>query len=151
MTGARSAGLKVGVYFYSTAVNTTEAVQEASVVIDKLKGAHLDYPVYIDMEFSGNYPNGRADLLSTAERVDIANAFCRTIMSSGYAAGIYASEYYMTSCMDYRSVSQYSYWLANYTSDNAMPSFSGRYDIWQFTNCGQLSGISGTVDFNVIF
>ncbi len=151
MTGARNAGLKVGVYFYSTAVNTTEAVQEASVVIEKLKGAHLDYPVYIDMEFSGDYPNGRADLLSTAERVDIANAFCRTIMSSGYAAGIYASEYYMASCMDYRSVAQYSYWLANYTSDNAMPSFSGRYDIWQFTNCGQLSGISGTVDFNVIF
>ncbi len=149
--GARNAGLKTGVYFYSTAVNTMEAVQEASVVIEKLKGVHLDYPVFIDMEFSGSYPNGRADKLATAMRVDIANAFCRTVISSGYAAGIYTSEYYMTSSMDYRSLSQYSYWLANYTEGNAMPGFSGRYDLWQFTNAGQLNGISGTVDMNVIF
>lgn len=151
LVGARNAGLRTGVYFYSTAINAVEAVQEASVVIDKLKGAHLDYPVFIDMEFSGSYPNGRADNLGTAERVDIANAFCRTITSSGYAAGIYASESYMASCMDFRSVSNYSYWLANYTENNAMPGFSGRYDIWQFTNGGQLNGITGTVDMNVIF
>ena len=151
LAGARSAGIKTGVYFYSTAVSTVEAVQEASVVLEKLRGTHLDYPVFIDMEYSGSYPNGRADELPTALRVDIANAFCRTIISGGYAAGIYASEYYMTSCMDYRSVSQYSYWLANYTENNAMPGFSGRYDIWQFTNAGQMNGISGTVDLNVIF
>lgn len=151
LAGARNAGLKTGVYFYSTAINTVEAVQEASVVIEKLKGMHLDYPVFIDMEFSGSYPRGRADRLGTAVRVDIANAFCRTVISSGYAAGIYAGEYYMNSCMDYRSVSQYTYWLANYTEGNAMPGFSGRYDLWQFTNAGQMNGISGTVDLNVIF
>lgn len=151
LAGARSAGIRTGVYFYSTAISTVEAVQEASVVLEKLRGTHLDYPVFIDMEYSGSYPNGRADELPTALRVDIANAFCRTVISGGYAAGIYASEYYMTSCMDYRSISQYSYWLANYTENNAMPGFSGRYDIWQFTNAGQMNGISGTVDLNVIF
>ena len=151
LLGAKNAGIKTGVYFYSTAVNTTEAVQEASVVIDKLKGAHLDYPVFIDMEFSGSFPRGRADRLATAVRVDIANAFCRTVIAGGYTAGIYASEYYMTSAMDYRALAQYSYWLANYTEGNAMPKFSGRYDLWQFTNAGQVSGISGTVDMNAVF
>lgn len=151
LEGARSAGLDVGVYFYSTAVNTAEAVHEAESVIEKLKNIRLEYPVFIDMEFSGSYPRGRADLLLMQERVRIADAFCRTVMSRGYAAGIYASEYYMDMCMDYPSVSQYTYWLANYTAGGAVPDFSGRYDIWQFTNSGQLEGISGTVDFNAVF
>lgn len=150
LAGARKAGLETGVYFYSTAVSAAEAVHEAGTVLEKLKGMQLEYPVYIDMEFSGDYPHGRADLLSVSERVGIADAFCRTVMRGGYAAGIYTSEYYMTYCMNYHSVSQYSYWLANYSS-GAMPAFSGRYDIWQFTNSGQLAGICGTVDFNAIF
>lgn len=151
MQGAKNAGIKVGVYFYSMAINPVEAVQEASVVLEKLNGAHLDYPIFIDMEYSGSYPNGRADKLPTAQRVEIANAFCRTVASSGYSAGIYASESFMRSELDYGSLSRYSYWLANYTENNALPSFSGKYDIWQFTNGGQIGGISGPVDMNVIF
>lgn len=148
---AGKAGLKTGVYFYSTAVNTAEARQEAGFVLEKLRGVHLDYPVFIDMELSGSYPRGRADTLTTAQRVDIAHAFCRTVIGSGYSAGIYASEYYMNNFMDYRALSQYSCWLANYTGNNALPAFSGRYALWQFTDAGQLNGISGTVDMNVIF
>lgn len=150
MQGAKNAGIKVGVYFYSMAVNTVEAVQEASVALEKLNGTHLDYPIFIDMEYSGNYPDGRADKLPTAQRVEIANAFCKTVMSSGYTAGIYASESFMRSALDYGALSRYTYWLANYTENNAMPAFSGRYDIWQFTNAGQIGGISGPVDLNVI-
>ena len=150
LIGAKNAGLKTGVYFYSTAVNAAEAVHEAKTVIKRLKGAHLDLPVFIDMEFSGRYPHGRADRLPTAERVNILNAFCETLTDSGYSAGIYTGEYYMRSGMDYRFVSRYSYWLANYT-ENALPGFPGRYDVWQFTDRGRLRGISGTVDMDVIF
>ena len=151
MQGAKDAGIKVGVYFYSTAVNTVEAVQEASVVLEKLNGAHLDYPVFIDMEYSGSYPRGRADRLPTAQRIEIANAFCKTVANGGYASGIYASESYMRYALDYGSLSGYTYWLANYTENNDLPAFSGKYDIWQFTNGGQIGGISGYVDMNVIF
>ena len=151
MQGAKNAGIRVGVYFYSMAINAVEAVQEASVVLEKLNGTHLDLPIFIDMEYSGSYPNGRADKLPVAQRVEIARAFCQTVTSSGYSAGIYASESYMRSALDYGSLSRYSYWLANYTENNALPGFSGKYDIWQFTNGGQISGISGTVDMDVMF
>ena len=42
-------------------------------------------------------------------------------------------------------------WLANYTRGGRLPNFSGRYDIWQFTEKGTVNGIRGIVDVNVIF
>jgi len=151
LRSAKAAGLKVGAYFYSTAVDAVEAVQEASVVIEQLGGMGLDMPVFIDMEYSGNFPAGRADALSTAQRVEIINAFCKTIVNSGYAAGVYSGESLLSTSVDYNSIAQYSIWLANYTENNAMPSYPHRYDIWQFTDRAVVSGMGGNVDLNVIF
>ena len=151
LQSARAAGLKIGVYFYSTAINAAEAVQEASAALARLGGLRLDYPVFIDMEYSGDYPLGRADTLSAAQRLEIINAFCKTIMSSGYSAGLYSGQYFLNTAIDYKAVSQYSLWLANYTELNSLPSFAGHYDIWQFTDSGQVNGIVGPVDLNVIF
>jgi GH25 family lysozyme M1 (1,4-beta-N-acetylmuramidase) len=37
-------------------------------------------------------------------------------------------------------------WLAQYNA--AGPTYSGRYDIWQYTSKGKVDGISGYVDMN---
>lgn len=149
--GAKAAGLKVGVYFYSTAIDASEAIQEASVVIEMLGGTGLDMPVYIDMEYSGDFPYGRADTLGTAQRVEIINAFCKTIVNSGYTAGVYSGESLLTHEVDYNSIAQYSVWLANYTENNSLPSYPHSYHIWQFTDRGVVTGMGGNVDLNVIF
>lgn len=149
--GARSVGMKIGIYFYSTAVNAREAVEEASLALDRLNGLRLDYPIFIDMEFSGEYPEGRADNLSPVQRVEIAQAFCETVKSYGYKPGIYAAINYYYYSLNYASVSQYMIWLANYRSDNKLPNFDYEYDIWQFSDRGYVNGISGPVDMNVIF
>ncbi len=150
-TKAKNAGLKVGAYFYSTAITPQEAVEEASVALQTLNGVGLDYPVFFDTEYSGIRPEGRADNLSTAERSEIIRAFCETIRNSGYRAGVYTGEYFMKNNLDYNSISQYSIWLASYTLDNALPNFGGRYDMWQFTDSGLIDGINGYVDMNVVF
>ncbi len=150
LLGAKEAGLKVGVYFYSTAVNRVEAVEEASLVLDWLGGTSLDCPVYIDMEYSGDYPNGRQDRLSPAVRVEVARAFCETVRNSGYTPGVYATQSYFKTELDYNSVAEYSIWLASFTENNQLPNFQERYDMWQFTDYGRVAGVSGTVDFNVI-
>ena len=85
---AKAAGLKVGVYVYSSAINTNEAVEEASLALDILNGTALDLPVYIDMEYSGDYPNGRADKLTAQQRFEIVEAFCTTVKSGGYNPGV---------------------------------------------------------------
>ena len=151
LRGARAAGIKIGVYFYSTAINPYEAVEEASVALRTIGGIPLDFPIFIDMEYSGIYPNGRSDLLSASERVEIAVAFCETIRSSGYRAGVYAGQNYMKTAIYYGSISGYTIWLASYTADNHLPNFSYRYDIWQFTDRGRIDGIEGDVDMDVIF
>ena len=148
---ARAAGLRVGVYFYTTAVDALEAVQEASLVVERLNGAALDMPVYIDMEFSGDYPRGRSDTLSIIQRTDIINAFCQTIINAGYRAGVYSGQYFFQHYLDYTTMSKYSVWMASYTSANKVPDFAGRYDIWQFTDSGRINGISGGVDLNVMY
>ena len=151
LSGAKDAGLKVGVYFYSTAISEMEAVQEASVVLSEIDGVSLDMPVFLDIEFSGIYPKGRSDHLSVEERTKIAQAFCETIENSGYSAGIYSNAHFLSDNLDFDSLSQYQIWLANYTTYNKLPSFTKDYDIWQFTNRGRLDGVTGYVDLNVIF
>lgn len=149
--GAKAAGIKVGVYFYSTAINSYEAVEEASVALATIGGVSLDYPVFIDMEYSGEYPNGRADQLTPAQRASVATAFCETVRNAGYRPGVYAGQNYLKYAMDYGSVSGYTIWLASYTLDNQFPDFPYRYDIWQFTDRAAIDGIEGSADVNVIF
>lgn len=150
-SAAQDVGMQIGVYFYSTATTVTEAVEEAEYIISVLHGAPLDMPVYLDIEYSGDYPNGRADRLDKAVRTDIINAFSSTIRHAGYESGVYSGAYYITHELDFRSLSQNSLWIANYTQNSALPNVGYSYDIWQYTESGSIRGIFGTVDVNVIF
>ncbi len=149
--GAKNAGLRVGVYFYSTAIDELEAVQEASMVLERLNGASLDFPVFFDTEFSGIYPEARSDNLTRDERTAIIRAFCDTIQNGGYRPGVYSGQNFFKNQLDYSALSGYPIWLASYTSNNRLPDFSNRYDIWQFTDRGFVKGIPTAVDMNVIF
>ena len=151
LRSAREAGLKVGAYFFSTAINITEAVEEAEEALSVLNGFTLDLPLYIDMEWSGNYPNGRADNVGHWDRAAIARAFADTVEAAGCLPGIYASEGYLKYEIDADAISWLPTWLASYTVDNRLPDYDGRYDLWQFTDSGYLGGLDGPADLNVVF
>ena len=142
--GATNAGLKVGVYFFSQAINEVEAVEEASMVLGQIKGYKLAYPVFIDVEPSG----GRADSLSSGDRTKVINAFCQTIQNGGYRAGIYANKTWLGQKMNVSALSGYKIWLAQY---NSTVTYGGRYDMWQYSDKGTVSGISGKVDMNLSY
>jgi GH25 family lysozyme M1 (1,4-beta-N-acetylmuramidase) len=142
--GATAAGLKVGVYFFTQAVDVNEAVMEASMVLDLIGGYKISYPVFLDVEASG----GRGDAIDQATRTAVCKAFCETIKANGYTPGIYANKTWLTSKIDAGSLSAYKIWLAQYAS---APSYSGRYDIWQYKSNGKVSGIGGDVDLNTSY
>ena len=152
LQGAKAAGLKVGVYFYSTAINADEAVEEANLALDIVQksGVELDLPIYFDAEFSGDYPRGRADRLTFIQRAVIAKAFCSAIEESGYRAGVYSNEDYFHRALRLEDVANYDIWLASYTRGFALPA-DRRFDIWQFTESVRINGMPDTVDMNVIF
>ena len=142
--GATAAGLKVGIYVFSQAVNEVEAVKEASLAVSLAKGYKLTYPIFIDTESSG----GRADKIDVATRTAVVNAFCQTVQSAGYQAGIYASKTWFETKLSMGSVGNYRIWLAQYA---AAPTYSGRYDMWQYSSKGTISGINGKVDLNLSY
>ena len=84
--------------------------------------------------------------LSAGERTKIIQAFCNTLKSAGYTPGVYANKTWLTEKMNASSLSGYKIWLAQYNSSG--PTYNGRYDMWQYTSKGSVSGISGNVDMN---
>ena len=151
LRGAKGAGIDVGVYVYSTAVNPIEARQEADLIVGSLCGMKLEYPVYFDTEQSGDYPLGRADRICKANRAPIIQAFCSRIRDAGYTPGIYSGLNYLKNHVAHSIYAPYTTWLANYTRYNRLPDFPYEYDMWQFTDAGYVNGIRGIVDMNVIY
>lgn len=141
--GATNAGLKVGVYFFTQATNRVEAVEEASMVLELVKNYKLKMPIFLDVE---GVSGSRAQKLSAAERTDVICAFCDTVRNSGYRAGVYSNKTWFTTKMEYSRLSPYVIWYAQYSE---APTFDKKYDIWQYSSKGTVSGIQGNVDMNI--
>lgn len=144
--GATNAGIKVGVYFFTQAINEVEAVEEASMVATLCKDYHLDYPVFIDVEGAGG--EGRADGLDPQTRTDVVKAFCRTIESAGLYAGVYSGRWWYYNNLHDEELQDFVHWLAEYRSD---PLYTGRFSIWQYTSSGHIDGIKTRVDMDLIW
>lgn len=143
ISGAKAAGLKVGAYFFTQAVNEVEAVEEASMAINLCSAYGLNLPLFLDVESSG----GRADGIGSEMRTSVVKAFCKTVQNSGYTAGVYANKTWFTSYMNVGQLTGYKIWLAQYA---AAPTYTAsRYDYWQYSSKGSIPGISGKVDLNI--
>ncbi len=144
--GATAAGLDVGVYFFTQAINQVEAVEEASMVVSLIEDYNLTYPVFIDTEGAGG--DGRADGLDVETRTLVCEAFCTTVKNAGYEAGVYASRNWLNNRVDADTLDKYVIWLAEYRS---APLYQGYYSMWQYTSKGEIDGIEGNVDFNISY
>ncbi|MDE7324399.1 MAG: glycoside hydrolase family 25 protein [Lachnospiraceae bacterium] len=146
LEGAKKAGIKVGIYFFTQATDLVEAVEEASMVVSLLGDRAIKYPVFIDTEGAGG--NGRADNLDPGTRTAVVNAFCRTIQNAGFEAGVYASRNWYLNQLNVDELGDMKIWLAEYRQT---PEYEGRYDMWQYTSSGSVAGIEGRVDLNISY
>lgn len=144
LQGAKDAGIDVGVYFFTQALNETEAVEEASMVLALVGDTELDYPIFIDTENT----NGRADPLDKNTRTAVCDAFCKTIERAGKKAGVYASRNWFNTKLDDDRLESHVRWVAEYASTTA---YTKRYEMWQYTSSGSIDGINGRVDLDVSY
>lgn len=144
--GALAAGLEVGVYFFTQAINETEAVEEASAVISMVREYDIKLPIYIDTEGAGG--NGRADGLDKDMRTKVCDAFCRTAKNAGYNAGVYASRSWLYNNLDTSVLDKYEIWDAEWVS---VPQYTGYYTMWQYSSKGSVDGIVGNVDLDIYY
>lgn len=157
MQEAQKNGIKVGVYFFSTAVTADEARAEADWVADYISQYQITYPVAYDCEGFDKPGSAQYDL-TNAERTDIAAAFLQEIYDRGYTPMFYASMGELSGNAKWdtdRIENTYKIWVSQYPSqpypDTPKSSYGGVHAMWQYTNRGTVGGISKPVDVNVAY
>ena len=162
ITDAQNAELKVGVYFYSQAINEEEAIQEADFVIEKICDYDLDLPVAFDYEYASSPFTGQLTgrlydaHLSKVQKTNNAIAFCNRIENAGYSAMVYANSNWCYAEWDTAAIREkYAVWMARYNSysyndryDSDKALYGGQIDFWQCTESAKVDGISVNVDLD---
>lgn len=147
LSGASGARLDVGVYFFSQAMTAEEGREEAQYVLELLDGCPLALPVYFDWEPVAA-EDSRTNGYDYAHLTDSAVAFCQTIEAAGYESGVYINRQQGYYHYDLSRLTDYALWVADYHN---WPDFYYRFDMWQYTTTGQVSGIDIQVDMNLLF
>lgn len=143
--GATGAGLQVGVYFYSQAVNEREAEAEAQTVLDAIAGKSIDLPVVMDYEeVLGE--DARTETLTRDARTAIARAFCDKVRTAGYTPMLYSTRSMLLDRFDLTALPGVEIWVAEF---NDLPDFPYAFAMWQYTPRGRVAGIGPDVDLNL--
>lgn len=153
---ATDAGLKIGLYFYSEAINASEAKAEAQFCIEKAKDYKITLPIAYDFEPSTNKGRQYKANLSKAKATTLCTTFCDTIKTAGYSPMIYASSSTFNNDLNRSTLAKsYKLWVARYptTSRNVTGKTYKNaddpdYTYWQYASIGKVDGISGKVDCN---
>ena len=147
IAGARAAGLEVGVYFYSQAINEQEAREEAEFVLELIDGCGVTFPVVFDWEIVGG-ADARTYSLSRRELCQCTRAFCERVRSAGYEPMIYFTRYLGYRKYILRNLADYGFWYAGYEEQ---PRTAFDFDMWQYSDTGTVAGVDGNVDLNLYF
>ena len=138
-------GIKVGVYFYSQAVDEVEAMEEVQMILDLIEPYEITFPVVVDIE-SAESDTARTANLSTDSYEAVVKVFCDTVRNAGYIPMVYGNVKSFTLLMDAVDVDDYDTWIAYYGTPLYYPY---HFNIWQFSSSGKIDGIDGDVDLNI--
>lgn len=144
--GAKAAGLQVGAYFYSQAINAGEAVEEACFALEQIIGWELELPVVFDWEWVST--EARTALVDRDVLTEATVAFCEMIETAGYEPAVYFNAFQGHNQLDMEKLQDYKLWLAYYEMS---PDFPYAVDFWQYSCTGTVPGITGDVDLNIWF
>lgn len=139
-------GIKVGIYFYSSAVNEIEAREEAEFILNLINKynikSYITYPIAIDIE---DFEDTRNYSLSIQQRTNIVKTFCEVIKNNGLKPMVYSYTYFLETKLDMDKLTNYDTWIADYYGNTW---YKRKYTIWQYSDKGNIDGIEGDVDLN---
>lgn len=147
LQGANAAGIKTGVYFYTQAITEAEAREEVDMILEIVRPYQIDCPIVIDVERVSS-SDARMNKLDAETRTRIVKTFCDAVAEAGYRPMIYHNLEMAAVLLDVSQLEAYDKWFAYYNSDLYYPY---AYQVWQYSDRGQVQGISGNVDVNVAF
>ena len=129
IVNAQAAGVNVGLYYYSQAKTTKQAIREAKYAVSIAnKYGGITMPIVMDYE---------KKMGTKSTMTKCAKAFCNYVKKAGYTPMLYSYYSLSNSKFDFNSLSSYKFWLAHYNSSS---DFSHPYEYWQYTSSGSVSG-----------
>ena len=145
---AQAAGLHVGTYFFSQALNEEEAAEEAALAVSVIEksGVEPDLPLMYDPEIIKD-DDGRANDITRDQVALNTAAFRETVeTSSTCRVDIYSNLPWEHNYFDTDTMNQYEIWYADY---EPLPQTPYHFTWWQYTNEGTVPGIEGVVDLDL--
>lgn len=148
ITEATNAGLEIGVYFFSQAVNVDEAIAEAEFVVSNLIPYKITYPVAFNMEHIAN-DKSRIDTLDEDKKTQIAEAFLSQIEKDGYKPILYGNKsWLLTELISEPLLVDYDVWLFD---ANPVPDYPYQFKLWKYAVDQQVSGVEKNTDYIISF
>lgn len=146
---ASEAGIKIGGYFFTQAINVAEAKEEAAAAIEVMRKADLNSGVIaFDTESYDSVASARGNFVSRKDRTEIAKTFLEEVKAAGYRPVLYFNTRWAYMGLDLEALKDYHFWYACYGDKMALPY---KVDAWQYSSKGKLDGVAGDVDLDVMF
>ncbi len=140
---AKEAGLKVGVYFYTTDVSESQIREDADWIVSRLDGAKLDFPIAFDWE---DFQHFQQYDINLHQLNALYHAFADELEQNGYDTMLYASKFFLETVWE--NPNEEYIWLAHYTEKT---NYTGKYRIWQRSDSCHVDGIEGNADVNILY
>lgn len=144
---ALDAGLEVGVYFFSQAITSAEAEEEAQFVLEHIRPYNITGPVVFDTE-EIKWDTSRTEDNTSEEYTEFCRVFCDAVKEAGYHPMIYCNLKWMAFTLNMEQLAEYDFWYADYYD---IPQCPYDYEMWQYSETGVVPGINGNVDLNLWF
>lgn len=142
---ANLAGLKVGAYFFSQALNEEEVKEEVDFLLNIIKDYEITMPVVFDWEYVND--TARTAGMDPRTLTDLNLYFCKLMEQAGYQPMLYFNSHQAKNLMYLYELEDYPFWLAYY---NNRMNYPYRFEMWQYTCTGRVPGIKGDVDINIL-
>lgn len=161
INGAQANKMNVGLYIFSQAVNSNEAVEEADYVLNLIDQYDwdIDMPIIIDREAGRMTKRLTKAKLTKAKETAVVQAFADEITSAGYKAGVYASYSWYRDKMNADDLEDCAIWLARYNNMTTSNAKSGTpyadvlcdYEFWQYSSQKPSASTGYTSNLDVDF
>lgn len=145
IAGAKAAGMDVGVYFFSQAINELEAEEEANFVLALLDGEELPLGICYDPE-SILDDEARTDEVTGEQFTVNTQVFCSLVEEAGYSPMVYSNLLWQAYKFDMGTLVDKTIWYADY---NDVPQTPYRFEFWQYSESGSVPGVEGPVDLDI--
>ena len=148
LAGCIQYGIDYSCYKYAYAKTHEDARREADTVINLLKDIKM--PIWYDMEDSSLVPLGKDAIEG------IALSFIGECKEAGFDVGIYCNKNWYDNYISQYLKDKFSFWVARYGQntgylDEKYKPTGKNIIAWQYTSKGQVPGISGYVDLDVLY